>query len=342
MGASGSGGVALTGCLFFAAVLVGGFLVIGLGRSAPVDLRPLDRVPLVVDRVGKRIEGQPALSDVSFRVEAGQVLGLLGPNGSGKTTLLRTIAGLESPDAGEVRVFGHPVGPSSPVLRHVGFAIGRPALIPHLTGMLNLRLAWRETRRPAAESSLGELADGTGLGRDLHRRTARYSEGMRQTLSVAIAMLGRPDLLVLDEPANALDPVRLVELRERLAGYAATGRAVVITTHDLGEAVRLCDEVVVLSGGRVVLSGPPADTGRDSALLELRTDDDPLAANLAAAVSGTGAIEVDSTGVRIECGSATVGQVLHALLRADVAVTSVATRGGLERTYLAAITGGVP
>jgi ABC-2 type transport system ATP-binding protein len=226
-------------------------------RGAALDVDPaLAQTPLVVSGLGKEYAGGfRAVSDVSFRVEQGQVLGLLGPNGAGKTTVLRMLMGLIHPTEGELRVFGHRVEPGAPVLSRLGAFVEGPGLLPHLSGRENLELFWRATGRPAADAHLETALEVAGLGDDVDRRVKTYSQGMRQRLSIAQAMLGLPELLVLDEPTNGLDPPQIREMREVLRTYADTGRTVIVSSHLLAEVERTCTHVVVMHRGRLVAAG---------------------------------------------------------------------------------------
>ncbi|WP_019632715.1 alpha/beta fold hydrolase [Actinomadura atramentaria] len=217
-------------------------------------------VPLEITGLTKAYrDGHLAVADLSFRVERGQVLGLLGPNGAGKTTSLRMTMGLIRPDAGEVRIFGHRVAPGAPVLSRLGSFVEGPGFLPHLSGRDNLDLYWRATGRPADDAHLEEALAVAGLGPALDRPVRAYSQGMRQRLAIAQAMLGLPDLLVLDEPANGLDPPQIREMRDVLRRYAATGRTVIVSSHLLSEVEQTCTHAVVMAGGRRVAAGPVAE-----------------------------------------------------------------------------------
>ncbi|MGZ4649356.1 MAG: alpha/beta fold hydrolase, partial [Kineosporiaceae bacterium] len=230
-----------------AGAVVGAFTVLGRRRTRSVADPGLAGVPLAIEGVGKRYgDGFRAVSDVSFRVEPGWVLGLLGPNGAGKTTVLRMLMGLITPTEGRIRIFGHPVRPGAPVLSRVGSFVEGPGFLPHVSGLENLRLFWGATGRPAEDAHLDEALEIAGLGSDVHRRVRTYSHGMRQRLAIAQAMLGLPDLLVLDEPTNGLDPPQIREMREVLGRYAATGRTVLISSHLLAEVEQTSTHVVVM------------------------------------------------------------------------------------------------
>ncbi len=247
------------GALTALVVALGGFAA--LRRRHAEDADPaLTDVPLVVSGLTKRYPGGlTAVDDLSFRVEHGQVLGLLGPNGAGKTTVLRMLMGLVRPTGGELRAFGHRVSAGSPVLSRIGSFVEGPGFLPHLTGAANLRLYWAATGRPAADAGIEEALEIAGLGHAVHRRVATYSQGMRQRLAIAQAMLGKPDLLVLDEPTNGLDPPQIHAMREVLRDYAARGATVLVSSHLLAEVEQTCSHVVVMHRGRLVAAGTVAE-----------------------------------------------------------------------------------
>ncbi|MEO3858807.1 alpha/beta fold hydrolase [Acrocarpospora sp. B8E8] len=243
--------------LVVAVVLV----LVGRVRRADTTQDPeLADVPLQITGLTKRYRnGEKAVDDLSFRVERGQVLGLLGPNGAGKTTTMRMLMGLIHPDAGEIKIFGSKVVPGAPVLSRLGSFVEGPGFLPHLSGRDNLELYWRATGRPAADAHLDEALEIAGLGNAVDRAVRTYSQGMRQRLAIAQAMLGLPDLLVLDEPTNGLDPPQIAEMRKVLRSYAAKDRTVIVSSHLLGEVEQTCSHVVVMHRGRLISDGPVAE-----------------------------------------------------------------------------------
>ncbi|GAA1743257.1 alpha/beta fold hydrolase [Nonomuraea bangladeshensis] len=215
--------------------------------AVPLDIRGLTKAYR---------NGELAVDGLSFRVERGQVLGLLGPNGAGKTTTMRMMMGLIRPDDGEVRIFGERVTPGAPVLSRLGSFVEGPGFLPHLSGRDNIQLYWAATGRPPADAHFEEALEIAGLGKALDRAVRTYSQGMRQRLAIAQAMLGLPDLLVLDEPTNGLDPPQIREMREVLKRYARDGRTVIVSSHLLAEVEQTCSHVVVMQRGRLVSAGP--------------------------------------------------------------------------------------
>ncbi|NYG53890.1 alpha/beta fold hydrolase [Nocardioides perillae] len=228
-------------------------------RDEPVD-PDLAEVPLAVDGLVKSYRnGFRAVDGVTWRAERGQVVGLLGPNGAGKTTTMRMLVGLVRSDAGTVHVLGRRVAPGAPVLARVGALIEGPGALPHLTGRQNLEAAWAATGRPRDEADLEEVLAIAALGAAADKPVRSYSQGMRQRLGIAQAMLGTPELLLLDEPLNGLDPPQIRALRDVLRDYAAGGRTVVVSSHLLSEVQQTCSHVVVVHRGRVVLDGAVDD-----------------------------------------------------------------------------------
>jgi len=219
----------------------------------------LSRVPVVVEDLVKDYGQYRAVDGVGFRVERGQVVGLLGPNGAGKTTVLRVLMGLIRPTSGTVHVFGELIEAGAPVLSRIGAFIEGPGLLPHLSGRDNLRLFWAATGRPTRDADFDTALEIAGLGASVDRKVKTFSHGMRQRLAIAQAMLGLPELLVLDEPTNGLDPLQIAEMREVLRRYAATGRTVVISSHLLAEVEQTCSHVVVMHNGQLVAVGSVAE-----------------------------------------------------------------------------------
>ena len=297
-------------------------------------------VPLAVEGLVKTYgDGLKAVDGVSFRAERGQVVGLLGPNGAGKTTTLRMVVGLIRPDEGGVWVEGRPVRAGADVLGAVGAFIEGPGFLPHLTGRANLEAYWQATGRPPEEAHLDEVLGIAALGSALDRRVRGYSQGMRQRLGIAQAMLGLPSLLLLDEPTNGLDPPQISAMRRVLADYAAAGRTVVVSSHLLGEVEQTCDHVVVMARGRVLLAEATRTLtgGGHLTLVGLVPGDDLEAA--AQVVTGVGpdvTAEVEDGRLRV-AGAPSRAAVVAALVRSGFGVESVDGRRRLEEVFLSLV-----
>jgi ABC-2 type transport system ATP-binding protein len=220
----------------------------------------LAEVPIAIDDLVKEYgDGYRAVDGVTFRVERGQVVGLLGPNGAGKTTTLRMLVGLITPTRGHIHVFGQPIQPGAAVLSRIGAFIEGPGFLPHLSGRENLRLFWEASGRPLDDADFDTALQIAGLGASIDRKVKTYSHGMKQRLAIAQAMLGLPELLVLDEPTNGLDPPQIAEMREVLQRYALTGRTVMISSHLLAEVEQTCTHVVVMHKGALIAAGSVHD-----------------------------------------------------------------------------------
>jgi len=195
------------------------------------------------------------LPGVSLEVAAGTVTGLLGPSGSGKTTLLRAIVGVQIVEAGTVRVLGLPAG-SPPLWRRVGYVTQEPSVYGDMSVRENLRYFARILGAPP--SRIDEAIAEVDLGAQADQLTRTLSGGERSRVSLATALLGRPELLVLDEPTVGLDPVLRRDLWTLFHDLAATGRTLLVSSHVMDEAER-CDELVLMRDGAVVAAGSPAD-----------------------------------------------------------------------------------
>lgn len=313
--------------------------------AAPAPDPALADVPLQITGLSKRYAGSAeryAVKELSFRVEKGQVLGLLGPNGAGKTTTLRMLMGLIKPDDGEVRVFGHAIRPGAPVLSRVGAFVEGAGFLPHLSGRENLELYWRATGRPPEDAHLDEALQIAGLGDALARAVRTYSQGMRQRLAIAQAMLGLPDLLILDEPTNGLDPPQIREMREVMIRYAAAGRTVIVSSHLLAEVEQSCTHLVVMDRGRLVQAGPVAEIIGSGDTLLVGTGlpvDEPLVDKVAALPGVASVVHTDDgLLVRLDPGGTAPGLVAE-LVRLEIPVASVGPHRRLEDAFLTLIGG---
>ncbi len=317
-----------------AALLLG--LLAGVRRRRGRDVDPtLTETPLVIDGLTKSYRGGlTAVDGLSFRVERGQILGLLGPNGAGKTTTLRMLMGLTVPTEGTIRVFGHRVTPGAPVLSRVGAFVESAGFLPHLSGAENLRLYWASTGRPMAGAFVTEALEIAGLGDAIDRRVRTYSQGMRQRLAIAQAMLGLPELLVLDEPANGLDPPQIHQLREVLRGYAATGRTVVVSSHLLAEVEQTATHVVVMHRGQVVANGPVSTIAAAGGEASFTVSRPERAAGVLRAVPGVSDVDVQGDVVHANLDGVPRGEAVAALVLAGISVECAGPRRRLEDAFL--------
>jgi ABC-2 type transport system ATP-binding protein len=238
-------------------------------RSAPGDAEIVLRVTGLTKRYGERT----VVDKLDLAVRRGEVFGFLGPNGAGKTTAIAMILGLVTPHAGQIEILGHDVANGfATALRRVGAIVETPAYFPYLSGLDNLRvLALARGGVPA--SQFAEVLKLVGLQGRERDRFSTYSLGMKQRLGIAGALLHEPELLILDEPSNGLDPAGMVEIRALILGLARAGQTIVLCSHLLAEVQQVCDRVMILAGGRAVAQGEVATLLSQGAQTVLRVDD---------------------------------------------------------------------
>ena len=250
-----------------------------LGRCA----RTVCRMDVIsCEGLTKRFGSAIAVNGLNLAVSSGQVYGFLGPNGAGKTTTIRMLLGLIAPSAGQIRLLGRRL-PDPRAVAQAGSMIEEPAFYPWMTGRVNLDVLGA-TGGGCAPGEVDRVLGLAGLAEVAARKVRTYSQGMRQRLGIAAAMLGRPSLLIMDEPTNGLDPAGIREIRGLLRGLAADGTTVFLSSHLLAEVEQVCDRVAVIVGGRLVEEGVPAMLGtiRRRVRVEVRAEDGPAAARLLA------------------------------------------------------------
>jgi ABC-2 type transport system ATP-binding protein len=214
------------------------------------------------DGLTKRFGDKVAVSSLSLRVEAGEVIGFLGPNGSGKTTTIRLLMGLLRPSAGRATILGRDCAADAVALkRDVGYLPDEPFLYPYLSGVevLELVAGLHGFRAPEARRRAGDAAERLGLGAAAAAYTVTYSLGMKKRLALAMALIHEPRVLIMDEPTNGLDPRGAREMRTTIAELAAAGRTIFLSTHLLDAAERLCHRVAIILNGTLQAVGTPGD-----------------------------------------------------------------------------------
>ncbi|MCM3883392.1 ATP-binding cassette domain-containing protein [Frankia sp. R82] len=216
-----------------------------------------------IDGLTRRYGDVTAVEDVSFHVGGGRILGLLGRNGAGKTTTLRMLLGLTRPTAGRAMVFGRPYADLPRAAHRIGVSMDGIGPLSAATGRADLRI-WAQTLG-LSRSRVEEVLERVGLADDAHRKLRGYSTGMRQRHALATALLADPELLVLDEPANGLDPDGIRWLRELLRSLADEGRTVLLSSHLLAEVAQTADDIVILQG-TLRYSGTVADLTQEGAV----------------------------------------------------------------------------
>jgi ABC-2 type transport system ATP-binding protein len=288
-----------------------------------------------VENLSKRFGATLAVDDLSFSVSPGNVTGFLGPNGAGKSTTLRAILGLVVPDAGSTRILGRPYVQLAHPFQQVGAVLETAEAHPGRSGRNHLRVL--ATAAGIRRSRVDEVLDLVDLTDAARRRVKGYSLGMRQRLALAGALLGDPQVLVLDEPANGLDPQGIRWLRDFLRKLAGDGRTVLVSSHFLAEVAQTVDNVVIIHKGRLIRQATMAEVAAaptassvvrspDSARLESLLQE----AGIEARSMGDGALSVYAPTTRVGEIAAANGVVLHEL---------VGARATLEEVFLE-LTGG--
>jgi ABC-2 type transport system ATP-binding protein len=296
---------------------------------------------ILTENLTKRFGPRTVVDGVCLTVPAGEVFGFLGPNGAGKTTTIGMLLGLIRPDAGRAVVLGHDVWREpAAALRHVG-ALVEPAFYPYLSGRDNLRVLARASGLD--EGRVGEVLETVQLADHGTERFGRYSRGMRQRLGIAAALLGAPELLVIDEPTEGLDPAGQRHVHDLIRQLAQAGRTVFFSSHILSEVERVCDRVGILRGGRLVVAGRVADLLHGLRGVRVRVAADASRAEeVLRGVAGVAGVAREGELLVVDTAAERAAE-LNALLNArGVRVLEVrADRRHLEDVFLE-LTGGAP
>ncbi len=275
-----------------------------------------------------------AVDHLDLTISRGQIFGLLGPNGAGKTTTIRMLLGLVIPTSGSIEVFGQRLRPGADVLARVGAMVEDPSFVPHLSGIENLRQWWRYGGQPLREAHVEEALAVAGLGDDVFRKVRTYSHGMRQRLGIAQALLCNPDLLVLDEPTNGLDPAQIRELRQVFWRLSERGTTVMISSHLLAEVEQSCTHVGVMNRGKIVTAGAVDTLVGGSEVAYVEVDDAERARAVLAATAGVASVSPEGDGLSVALDGTDRPTVVASLVHAGVAVRTVTARHRLEDAFL--------
>ncbi|HEV7527187.1 MAG TPA: ABC transporter ATP-binding protein [Acidimicrobiia bacterium] len=292
--------------------------------------------PIVeIDGLWKTFGEVSAVEDLSFTVDRGQVYGLLGPNGAGKSTSLRVLLGLERPTRGSARLFGVPATASCPQLVRVGAMVEQAAFVPHFSGMRNLRLWWEAGGARMKDADLDGALAIADLGTAINRKVKTYSQGMKQRLGFARLLLGRPELLVLDEPTNGLDPGEIREIRELIGRLSAQGATVLLSSHHLSEVEQVCSHVLVMNRGRLVADGTVSELiGSAEGSVYVEVDDRERARALLSELPGVTKMQTQGDGLVLELHDASRSDVAAVLVRAGLRLETIMPTQQLEDAFL--------
>jgi ABC-2 type transport system ATP-binding protein len=291
----------------------------------------------------KRFGTRVAVDSVDLRVPTSTAFGFLGPNGAGKTTLIRTLLGLTRPSSGSWSMLGRPMPEERAIaLRRVGAIVEEPRFHAHLTGRENLRII-AAAREPAADDRIPGAIERVGLSARADERVAKYSMGMRQRLGVARCLLADPQLLILDEPMNGLDPAGIQEFREMVANLVQEGRTVFLSSHLLDEVEKTCEQVAIIDRGRILKQGAVSDIARTGKpTVRIRCGDLDTAASLIPLVSDVETLSRQDGSLVVVLGAepgdavdAVVAELNRRLVGASVPVYSIEPeRVSLEARFL--------
>ena len=296
-----------------------------------------DNPDVVLRTVGltKRYRRLLALDDLNLEVCRGQVFGFLGPNGAAKTTTIALILGLIAPTAGHVEMFGLDARRHlSEALRRTGAILETPSFYPHLSGRDNLRV-WRALSNGVAGKRVDEVLDLVGLldrGRD---KVRTYSLGMKQRLGLAAALLHDPELLVLDEPTNGLDPAGIREAREVIRGLGQMGKTVFVSSHLLGEVEQMCDHVGIVKQGRLLTQGLVATLLRRGEALEMQVTEPNRAVRVLDGLEWVNGVKRQDSRLVVEVRRERAADVSRALAEQQIYLSELRPRQGtLEEFFL--------
>lgn len=281
----------------------------------------------------RRFGARTAVDGLDLRVRAGTITGFLGPNGAGKTTTISLLLGLLKPSAGTAEVLGLPPGHPAALAR-IGALVESPALYDHLTGLENLEITRRIRDLPSQE--LDRVLSLVELTREARRPVREYSLGMRQRLGVALALLGRPDLLILDEPTNGLDPAGIQDMRELIRRMPVeTGASIFLSSHLLAEMEQVAQDVVVIHRGRIRYQGPMGEMGgEDTETLSIRVDATDRAIQILAAMGTPATAQGDL--LLVQAPASEAPRIAAHLIGAGLALYELTPRKpSLEARFLA-------
>ena len=273
----------------------------------------------------KRFGDNVAVDGVELLVPRACAFGYLGPNGAGKTTLIRVLLGLTHANAGTMSMLGYPVPKErAKALARVGAIVDEPRFHRHLTGRENLEIL-ASSREQAAQRRIGPALERVGLSRRADDKVAKYSMGMRQRLGVAACLLGDPELLLLDEPMNGLDPAGMHDMRDMITALVEEGRTVVLSSHLLDEVQRTCDAVAIVDRGKVIRQGPISELLAGTSVVVQIECSDPDRAREIIEQAGVGAqIAAQPAGLDVTLpsgtGRAVIAEISRVLVESGIAL----------------------
>lgn len=293
----------------------------------------MENIILQTNELMKYFGAVHAVDGVSLAVKRGEVFGFLGPNGAGKTTTIGMVLGLLHPTAGEIRLFDQPLRPEhNAALRRVGALVGAPSLVPYLSARDNLALLAR-LHPGTPESRIGEILEQVGLSAAARRKAGKFSSGMKQRLGLAMALLHKPELLILDEPTNGMDPAGMREIRILLRSLVEQGVTVFLSSHLLHEVEQVCDRVAVLNKGKVIAQGVVNELLGQKQVVRVRVSSPAEAA--AALGRLPGAVDIQPNGAYVTVSGVASQEVVAHLVANHIIPSEISTgQNDLESLFL--------
>ena len=279
-----------------------------------------------------------AVDGLSMEVPRGRIFGLLGPNGSGKTTTLSILLGLTRQTSGNFSLFGGG-GSHIEALHRIGAIVETPAFYPYLSGRRNLAYFQGITGK-GNRAELDSLLDTVGLGTRANDKFHTYSLGMKQRLGLAYGLLGDPEILILDEPTNGMDPAGMAEIRDLVRRLGTGGRTVLLSSHLLHEVEMVCDSVAILSRGKLIAQGDVSELVKSGEQVQLKTTDDAKAKEVLSMVAWVSEVEEEEGYLVASAPSNRSGELTAALSGAGVYVTEMMPRAKSLEQYFLEVTGG--
>jgi len=297
----------------------------------PADPDVVLRTVRLTKRYGRRM----ALADLDLEVRRGRVFGFLGPNGAGKTTCISLILGLISATGGHIQMFGLDTRTHLPqALRRAGAVLEGPSFYPHLNARDNLRV-WGALSGGVDGRRIDEVLSLVGLTARARDKVRGYSLGMTQRLALASALVHDPELLILDEPTNGLDPAGMREFRGLIRELGGAGTTVFVSSHLLNEVEQMCDDVAIIKEGRLITQGPVASLVRRGEALEVTTTDNERAQRIVRGLEGVGAVTRDGDCLVVEASRERAAEISRALAEQQIYLWELKPREGtLEEFFL--------
>jgi ABC-2 type transport system ATP-binding protein len=274
-----------------------------------------------------------AVDHVNLKVFRGDIFGFLGPNGAGKTTTIRMLAGLVLPTAGDAFILGHSIRDSLPMaLRKTGILIETPAFYPHLSGYDNLRFI-SHLESEATALSIKEALDLVNLSRDACRKYKTYSMGMKRRLDIASILLHDPQVLILDEPTNGLDPIGVQKVRQLLQDLAAEEKTIFLSSHSLGEVEKLCNRAAIIRKGRIAIQDEMINLLQSKSMVKIRFGNTQEAERAFLTIRDSPLVDREGEIFVIDTAKMNVERLLHELAQRNVYPVEISAEYGLEQVF---------